>query len=185
MYFALNAATHEAACACWAIKRYYHAWRPLSAIRYLAQLGQSSDPSLPSYHTNGIPLVPDLIEMVTEDSVGSGRHTGLTPGKIAVLGWPGQPEFPVDQVSGVKWVHMESWIAYQLKTFVTPAFPGYTSGHSTFSRCRDRGAGRWFHPDAQRLAPGADARRVRSRRGNRRGEPAILLSLAEIRSVPR
>jgi hypothetical protein len=33
MYFAVNAATHEAACACWAIKRYYHAWRPLSAIR--------------------------------------------------------------------------------------------------------------------------------------------------------
>jgi hypothetical protein len=29
---------------------------------------------------------------------------------------------------------MESWIAYQKKTFVTPAFPGYISGHSTFSR---------------------------------------------------
>ncbi len=134
MYFALNAATHEAACACWAIKRYYHAWRPLSAIRYLGQLGQSSDPSLPSYHTNGIPLVTDLIEMVTEDSVASGRHAGLTPGKIAVFAWPGQPEFPADEVSGVKWVHMENWLAYQLKTFVTPAFPGYTSGHSTFSR---------------------------------------------------
>jgi hypothetical protein len=134
MYFALNAATHEAACACWSIKRYYHAWRPLSVIRFLGQLGQSSDPSLPSYHTNGIPLVPDLIELVTEDSVASGHHAGLTPGKIAVLAWPGQPEFPADQVSGVKWVHMENWLAYQLKTFVTPAFPGYTSGHSTFSR---------------------------------------------------
>jgi hypothetical protein len=29
---------------------------------------------------------------------------------------------------------MENWIAYQKKTFVTPAFPGYTSGHSVFSR---------------------------------------------------
>jgi len=134
MYFALNAAVHEAACACWAVKRYYHAWRPLSAIRYLAGLGQCSDPSLPHYHTNGVPLVADLIELVTESSVASGRHAGLTPGKLAVLAWPGQPEFPAEQTSGVKWVHMESWIAYQLKTFVTPAFPGYISGHSTFSR---------------------------------------------------
>jgi hypothetical protein len=27
-----------------------------------------------------------------------------------------------------------SWVPYQKATFVTPAFPGYTSGHSTFSR---------------------------------------------------
>ena len=26
------------------------------------------------------------------------------------------------------------WIPYQRRTFVTPAFPGFTSGHSTFSR---------------------------------------------------
>lgn len=134
MYFALNAATHEAACACWSIKRYYHAWRPLSAIRYLGQLGQSSDPGLTNFNANGIPLVTNLIEVVSDASVASGRHAGLTPGKIAVFAWPGQPEDPANEVSGVKWVHMENWIAYQLKTFVTPAFPGYTSGHSTFSR---------------------------------------------------
>jgi hypothetical protein len=133
-YFALNAATHEAACACWAVKRYYNGWRPLSAIRYLAGLGQSSDPNLPAYHTNGIPLVTNLIELVTAESVASGRHAGLTPGKIAVHCWPGQPDFPADDASGVRWIHMENWIAYQLKTFVTPAFPGYISGHSTFSR---------------------------------------------------
>ena len=134
MYFALNASVHEAACACWAIKRYYHSWRPLSAIRYLGQLGQSSNPALTNYTANGIPLVPDLIEVVTESSVASGRHDGLTPGKIAVFAWPGQPEDAASEASGVRWVHMENWIAYQLKTFVTPAFPGYTSGHSTFSR---------------------------------------------------
>jgi hypothetical protein len=100
----------------------------------LGQLGQSSDASLTNYNTNGIPLVTNLIEVVTDASVASGRHAGLTPGKIAVFAWPGQPEDPANDVSGVKWVHMENWIAYQLKTFVTPAFPGYTSGHSTFSR---------------------------------------------------
>jgi hypothetical protein len=66
--------------------------------------------------------------------VGSGRHAGLTPGKIAVYAWPGQPEDPLNEVSGVKWVHAEDWMTYQKKTFVTPGFPGYISGHSTFSR---------------------------------------------------
>jgi hypothetical protein len=134
LYFTLNASLHDAACAAWSIKRYYNGWRPLSAIRYCGGLGQSSDPGLPSYHTSGLPLVPDLIELVTEATVNSGRHAGLTPGKIAVLSWPGQPEFPAEQTSGVKWVHADEWMTYQKKTFVTPAFPGYVSGHSTFSR---------------------------------------------------
>jgi hypothetical protein len=134
LYFALNAALHDAACAAWSVKRHYASWRPISAIRYCGGFGQSSNPALPSYHTNGLPLVPDLIELVTEDTVASGRHVGLTPGKIAVFCWPGQPEFPATDTSGVKWVHAEDWMPYQKKTFVTPAFPGYISGHSTFSR---------------------------------------------------
>lgn len=133
-YFALNASLHDAACAAWSIKRYYDGWRPLSAVRFLGGNGQSSSPALPSYHKNGLPLVPDLIELVTAETVASGRHGGLTPGKIAVRSWPGQPEDPANQTSGVRWVHAESWITYQKKTFVTPAFPGYVSGHSTFSR---------------------------------------------------
>lgn len=134
LYFALNASLHDAACAAWSVKRYYNGWRPISAIRYCGGLGQSSDPQLPSYHASGLPLVPDLIELVTDATVASGRHGGLTPGKIAVLCWPGQPEFPQDQTSGVRWVHAEDWMTYQKKTFVTPGFPGYISGHSTFSR---------------------------------------------------
>ena len=134
LYFALNAALHDAACAAWSVKRCYNGWRPISAIRYCGGLGQSSDPGLPSYHTNGLPLVPDLIELVTDATVASGHHPGLTPGKIAVFSWPGQPEFPDTDTSRVQWVHAEDWMTYQKKTFVTPAFPGYISGHSTFSR---------------------------------------------------
>jgi hypothetical protein len=134
LYFALNAAVHDAGCAAWSVKRHYNGWRPISAIRYCGGLGQSSNPSLPSYHVSGLPLVADLIELVTDATVASGRHAGLTPGKIAVLSWPGQPEFPAEETSGVKWVHAEDWITYQKKTFVTPGFPGYISGHSTFSR---------------------------------------------------
>lgn len=134
LYFALNAAVHDAACAAWSVKRYYNGWRPISAIRYCGGLGQCSDPGLPSYHTNGLPLVPNLIELVTEDTINSGRHAGLTAGKVAVFCWPGQPEFPDTDASIVQWIHAEDWMPYQRKTFVTPPFPGYISGHSTFSR---------------------------------------------------
>ncbi|HMC27882.1 MAG TPA: vanadium-dependent haloperoxidase, partial [Verrucomicrobiae bacterium] len=133
-YFVVNAAVHEAACAAWAVKRYYDGWRPISAIRYLGGLGQSSDPGLGSYNANGLPLIPNLIELVTSNTVASGHHPGLTPGKIALLSWPGQPTNPPAIYQGVKWIHADTWVPYQRTNFVTPAFPGYISGHSTFSR---------------------------------------------------
>jgi hypothetical protein len=134
VYFALNAAVHDAACAAWGIKRFYDGWRPMSAVRYLSILGQSSNPGLPSYNANGLPLITNQIELVTSSSVASGRHAGLTPGKIAVLAWPGAPTNSINQYSGVKWIHGDAWSTYQRASFVTPPFPGYISGHSTFSR---------------------------------------------------
>jgi len=134
MYFAINAAVHDAACAAWGAKRYYDAWRPIGAIRYLARLGQSTDPALPSYNANGFPRITNIIELVTVSSVASGRHAGLTPGKIALRAWPGPPSNPAAQHSGVRWIHGDQWSTYQRTNFVTPAFPGYISGHSTFSR---------------------------------------------------
>jgi hypothetical protein len=135
MYFALNAAVHDAACAAWTVKRYYDHGRPIIMIRYMASLGQSSDPSAPSYHANGLPLVPGLIELVTSETAAMGqRHAGLAPGSIAVLAWPGQPSLPTLSYSGVRWIAATNWSTYQKSTFVTPAFPGYISGHSTFSR---------------------------------------------------
>ncbi|HAB17303.1 MAG TPA: hypothetical protein DCE44_12735, partial [Verrucomicrobiales bacterium] len=134
IYFAVNAAVHEAGCACWAVKRYYDAWRPLSAVRYLGGLGQSSSPGLQSYNVNGLPLIPNLIELVTASTAAQGgRHAGLTPGKVAVLCWPGETPQRT-QANGVRFVHADSWMTYQRTNFVTPAFPGYISGHSTFSR---------------------------------------------------
>src|SRR6185369_1249626 len=118
----------------WAAKRYYDGWRPIGAVRYLGGLGQSSNSGLPSYNANGLPLISNVIELVTSATVSSGRHAGLTPGKIAVLAWPGPPADSVNQHSGVKWIHADSWSTYQRTNFVTPAFPGYFSGHSTFSR---------------------------------------------------
>jgi hypothetical protein len=106
-------------------------------IRYLAGNGQSSDPSLPSYAEDGIPLVPDLIELITDETTAPGeRHEALVghEGEIAIRAWAGNPEDPKTQTSGVRWILASTWVPYQLPTFVTPAFQGYTSGHSTFSR---------------------------------------------------
>jgi hypothetical protein len=133
MYFALNSALHEAACAAWSVKRYYDGWRPMSAIRYVGGLGQSSNPALPSYNSNGLPLITNLIELVTPSSIASGRHAGLTTNKIAVLAWPGETPQRITN-NGVHWIHADTWTTYQRSNFVVPAFPGYISGHSTFTR---------------------------------------------------
>jgi len=133
MYFALNGALHDAACAAWGAKRAYDGWRPLSAVRYMANLGQSSDPGAARYHSNGLPLITNLIELVTASSRASGRHAGLTIGKIAVRSWPGPPS-NTNTYSGVQWIHGDTWVTYQRTNFVTPPFPGYISGHSTYSR---------------------------------------------------
>jgi hypothetical protein len=129
LYFTLNAALHDAACAAWAIKRHYDGWRPLSAIRHLASLGQSTDPNLPFYHVQGLPLIPDLIELVTpETAQPGGRHSRLPVGSIAIRAWRGEAS------DGVGWMRPGEWFPYQRRSFITPAFPGFVSGHSTFSR---------------------------------------------------
>ena len=44
VYFAVNAAVHDAAVGCWGTKRVYDSARPISMIRYMGERGQSSDP---------------------------------------------------------------------------------------------------------------------------------------------
>ena len=136
LYFALNGAVHDAAIAAWGLKREYQSVRPISMIRYLAEHGQSSDPKGPSYDSDGLPLVPGVIEVITKESSAPGqRHAALADhvGEIAIRTWRGPPKDP-SQDSGVGWILGASWVPYQKATFVTPAFPGFVSGHSTFSR---------------------------------------------------
>jgi hypothetical protein len=135
LYFALNAATHDAAVSAWGCKRKYDYIRPISSIRYLAKNGQSSDPDLPSYSPDGIPLIDGMIELVTEATSQAGeRHAGLAPGSIALFAWGGEPLDPETEFTGTKWIDAANWLPYQRDTFVTPAFAGYVSGHSAFSR---------------------------------------------------
>ena len=136
-YIAVDGAVHDAAIWCWGTKNYYDASRPITLIRYMGSLGQSSDPSGPSYNARGLPLVPGLIEVITaETTQPGGRHQALAghEGEIAIRAWRGSPVDPHTQIGGVDWIRAVTWMPYQAKTFVTPPFPGYPSGHSTYSR---------------------------------------------------
>ena len=135
MYFALNGAVHDAACAAWSLKRYYDGGRPIEYIRYMGQCGQCSDTASASFDTNGLPLLTNVVELVTTNTAApGGRHEGLPVGRVVIYAWPGPPADPTNQHSGVHWMLTDPWLPYQKASFVTPSFPGYISGHSTFSR---------------------------------------------------
>ncbi|MCA1647998.1 MAG: vanadium-dependent haloperoxidase [Chloroflexi bacterium] len=137
LYFALNGAVHDGAIAAWGAKGHYDSARPISMIRYMGGLGQSTDPALPSYTTAGLPLVAGLVELIrAETTAPGGRHALLAghEGQMAIRAWAGTPPDPAAQTGGVAWMLAVNWLPYQAPTFVTPSFAGYFSGHSTFSR---------------------------------------------------
>lgn len=138
-YLALGGGMHDIAISSWSVKGYHDYVRPVSAIRHMCDLGQCSDPEGPSYHPQGINLVPGYIEVVTAETTAPGeRHQHLvgSEGKIALMAWRG-PDYindPDSDVAGVGWILAENWWPYQRPSFVSPPFPGYVSGHSTYSR---------------------------------------------------
>jgi hypothetical protein len=137
VYLAVNGAVHDAGISAWGNKTVFDSARPISMIRYMSGLGQSSDPEGDFYHPLGIALEEGLVELITAESAAEGqRHAHLAAhvGEIAVRAWLGNPENPATESSGVGWVRGVEWLPFQRDTFVTPAFPGYFSGHSTFSR---------------------------------------------------
>ena len=134
-YFILGGAMHDAAIAAWSLKGWYDYIRPISAIRYMAGLGQSSNSSLPNYHLNGLPLESGYIELVKDgDPIALLNSENI--GKIKLFTWRGYNEMINNNSdhAGVGWVLAENWWPYQRPSFVTPPFAGFVSGHSTFSR---------------------------------------------------
>lgn len=142
LYFTLGGSLYDAAISAWSIKGYYDYIRPVSAIRYMVDQGQSTDPDLPSYSPAGIPLIPGYIELVEEGDPLAGEMNEHV-GKIKLYTWKG-PDYieyenpdviepvPVNY-AGVGWILGENWWPYQRPTFVSPPFAGYISGHSTYS----------------------------------------------------
>ncbi|MBI5916034.1 MAG: hypothetical protein HY842_11690 [Bacteroidetes bacterium] len=134
-YFALGGALHDVAVSVWGIKGYYDGIRPVSAIRGMAEKGQSSDTTLTNYHPAGLPLIPGYIELVETGDPLAGAG-GENVGEVKVLAWrgPNYIVFPATDEAGVDWILAKDWWPYQRPTFVTPPFGGYISGHSTYSR---------------------------------------------------
>lgn len=134
-YFTLGGAMHDSAISSWGIKGYYDYLRPISAIRYMSGMGQSSDPTKPSYDPQGVILIEGLIELVGDDDP-IALNDKSKIGAIKVKAWKG-PSYIKDEksdVAGVDWILAENWWPYQRPSFVTPPFAGYISGHSTYSR---------------------------------------------------
>lgn len=134
-YFLLGGAMHDVAISSWGIKGWYDYIRPVSALRYMIDQGQSSDEQQNNYSPNGIPLYDGLIETVLEDDPLAGIENENV-GKVKIKAWRG-PDFVDDpdiDVAGVDWILGENWWPYQRPSFVTPPFAGYISGHSTYSR---------------------------------------------------
>ena len=136
-YFAMGGAMHDAAISAWSVKGWYDYVRPVSAIRWMADQGQSSDPEAPHYHPAGIPLVDGIIELITDDDpVELKGADGAWVGQVKMKSWrgPSAVAIPATDMAGVGWIRAANWWPYQRPTFVTPPFAGYVSGHSTFSR---------------------------------------------------
>lgn len=133
-YFALGAAMHDAAIAAWSIKGWYDYIRPISALRYMSHLGQSTDSSISNFHPHGLPLTPGLVEIIEESDENFPNPSDV--GKIKLLSWKGHPyiDNPDTDLAGVGWILADNWWPYQRPSFVTPPFAGYVSGHSTYSR---------------------------------------------------
>ncbi|MEM7106145.1 MAG: MopE-related protein, partial [Bacteroidota bacterium] len=134
-YFLMGGAMHDAAIAAWGAKGYYDYIRPVSAIRAMAERGQCTDMSHPTYHPAGIPLIEGKIAIVEPGEI-LAEPNDENAGKIKLLAWKG-PDYIIDPMldeAGVDWILAEDWWPYQRPTFVTPPFAGYVSGHSTYSR---------------------------------------------------
>lgn len=139
-YFVLGGALHDAAIAAWGIKSRYEGVRPITALRYLAALGQSTDPRMPSYHPAGIPLLPGRIELVQKgDALAGPANEHL--GKIKIYAWAGPFAVapptalgaPLTQTANRGWILAENWYPYQPKIFITPPYAGFVSAHAAFS----------------------------------------------------
>lgn len=133
-HFAMGGAMHDAAMTAWSIKGWYDYVRPVSAIRYMGDRGQSSDPLLPNYHPAGLPIIPGYVEQVEAGDAIAGEQDEHV-GKMKLYTWrgPDHIENASTDYAGVGWILAENWWPYQRPSFVTPPFSGYISGHSTYS----------------------------------------------------
>lgn len=157
--FSLNGALFDAGIVAWGLKGYYQAARPITVLRKLAKMAEQD-----ASFAQKLEQLSPLLKMVTfsektYDEQGNVKEEKMVT-KLAIHAWRGpmyfgeipnhrnysflsrnelaieENQFYVEQgmSAGVGWILAENWLPYQQQTFVTPPFPGFISGHSTFSR---------------------------------------------------
>src|SRR3989442_15477581 len=100
LYLAINGAVHDAEIVAWGLKGHYDGIRPISMIRYMAGRGQSSDPSLPAYDKEGLPLVPGLVELITREQTAAGAPTAGLRGHKGATATPTPGTGPAARARG-------------------------------------------------------------------------------------
>ncbi|MBL0071945.1 MAG: hypothetical protein IPP34_09060 [Bacteroidetes bacterium] len=73
---------HDVAITAWGMKGWYDYIRPISAIRAMAEFGQSSDSTALSFHPAGLPLIPGYIELVLPGDPLADGSTNVGKNKI-------------------------------------------------------------------------------------------------------
>lgn len=147
-YFTLGGAMHDAAIAAWGTKGYYDYIRPVSAIRAMAELGQSTDQLLPNYHPAGLELEDGYVEFI---QLGDTIHINDTiqiadvedVNLLKMKCWVGPlvndtcisgipPDYDTTH-AGVGWKYALDFWPYQRPTYVSPPYAGYVSGQAAYA----------------------------------------------------
>jgi hypothetical protein len=81
-YLLLNGGLHDAGVAVWGVKRKYDSSRPVTAIRFLASIGQSTNKSAANYHPGAIPLIAGLSRNLQPSDVCVANCGNYSPNEI-------------------------------------------------------------------------------------------------------
>jgi hypothetical protein len=148
-YLLLNGGFHDAGVAVWGIKRKYDSSRPVTALRFLTSIGQSTNKSAANYHRGAIPLIEGLSRNLQPEDICVGQcgnysidEIGYLEGPFKYLGFDNIGKTIIrtwrptqnNGIFGVGWYMGHDWHTFRRPSFVTPPFAGYVSGHSTFAR---------------------------------------------------
>jgi len=111
---------HDSAITAWGIKGWYDYIRPMSAIRCMAENGQSTSQIFQNYHVGGLPLTQGLIERITIGDPLAGVNN-INLNQVKVRAWRG-PDYignPDTDEAGVGWILAKRWWPYQRPSYFT------------------------------------------------------------------
>jgi len=154
LYLTLNGALHDAAVVAWGVKGHFQGNRPVMVIRALAKRAEEDEsfarrlvamsPNLKmvEYEKNGVLVRKLAIKSWRGPFRGAFYSSEIGQIEFRDLSFREYSEKAIEEndfyreqgISGVGWILADNWLPYQRQTFVTPPFPGFVSGHSTFSR---------------------------------------------------